>query len=370
MHRALRLLSLVLALVAAVVAGAAGPTHAASATTPDVVVSQVYAGGGNSGASYQNDFVELLNRGSAAVDLGGYTVQYATAAGTSWQVTALAGSLAAGHYYLVQLASSAAVGTALPTPDATGTTNLAATGGKVALVHGTTGLACGAAAGSCAGAADDLVGYGSATDYEGSGAAPALDSTHAAARAGAGCTDTNDNAADFTAVAPAPRNSASPAASCGGTSTPPPGSSATTSAAVTADVQPAIAIALDQPSLAFGAVATGTTPPRLLEHVTVTSNVATGYSLSVHRTAFTPADLPLGIGLTGPAGAQVPAAFGGGALVALPITPVADLLLGTTGAPTPASGDVWTASLGFTAPLPSVSPGRYQATVTFTAVGR
>ena len=73
----------------------------ASGASPDLVVSQVYAGGGNSGATYANDFVELFNRGSASVDLSGWSVQYATSSGTSWQVTALAGSLAPGHHYLV-----------------------------------------------------------------------------------------------------------------------------------------------------------------------------------------------------------------------------------------------------------------------------
>ena len=71
-----------------------------------VVVSQVYAGGGNSGASFTNDFVELFNAGSTAIDLDGWTIQYASAAGTTWQVTALAGSIAPGRHYLVQLASA------------------------------------------------------------------------------------------------------------------------------------------------------------------------------------------------------------------------------------------------------------------------
>src|SRR4051794_41964866 len=66
-----------LALCAALLLVAAGAQGASS----DVVVSQVYAGGGNSGASFTNDYVELLNRGSSAVDLSGWTVQYATAAG-------------------------------------------------------------------------------------------------------------------------------------------------------------------------------------------------------------------------------------------------------------------------------------------------
>jgi predicted extracellular nuclease len=174
MHRA-RLVLVLLAVVALLIAPAA---HSASA---DMVVSQVYGGGGNSGASFANDFVELFNRGSTSVDLGSWSIQYASASGTTWQVTALSGSVQPGRHFLVQLASAAAIGAALPTPDATGTSNLANTGGKVALVRSATALSCGASAGSCS--ADpsvvDLIGYGSATDYEGTGAALALNNTTA-----------------------------------------------------------------------------------------------------------------------------------------------------------------------------------------------
>jgi uncharacterized protein len=52
----------------------------------------------------------------------------------------------------------------------------------------------------------DLVGYGTANFFEGSGAAPGLGNTTAALRAGAGSTDTDNNAADFAAGAPTPRN--------------------------------------------------------------------------------------------------------------------------------------------------------------------
>src|SRR5437762_2316876 len=215
MHRVPVVLSFLLALVVAAVPAAVG-------ATPGVVVSQLYAGGGNSAASYTNDFVELFNPGSASVDLSGWTIQYSSSAGTSWQATPLSRSIAPGHYYLVQLASTAAVGAPLPAPDATGTTNLAASGGKVGLVSSTTLLTCGASAGSCSGAGglQDLIGYGSAADYEGTAAAPSLTSTTSAMRAAAGCTDTNDNAADFDAVTPAPRNSAATATACAGS--PPP----------------------------------------------------------------------------------------------------------------------------------------------------
>ena len=171
-------------LTALVFAAALLVAPAARSASSDMVVSQVYGGGGNSGATYANDFVELFNRGATAVDLGTWSIQYASATGTSWQVTPLSGSVQPGKYFLVQLASAAAVGAALPTPDATGTTNLANSGGKVAVVRSATALTCGASAGSCSADANvvDVIGYGAATDYEGTGAAPSLSNTTAAAR--------------------------------------------------------------------------------------------------------------------------------------------------------------------------------------------
>ncbi|WP_267103921.1 lamin tail domain-containing protein, partial [Xanthomonas sacchari] len=98
-----------------------------------VVISQVYGGGGNSGATYKSDFVELHNNGSEAVSLAGWSVQYASAAGSSWQVTTLSGSIAPGGYYLVKQADGSGGSTALPTPDATGTIAMSGSAGKIAL---------------------------------------------------------------------------------------------------------------------------------------------------------------------------------------------------------------------------------------------
>lgn len=196
----------------------------AAAVSPDVVISQVFGGGGNAGAPYTHDFVELFNRGTSSVSLSEMSVQYASATGTgnfsSNPVTPLAGSLAPGQRYLVQLAGGVN-GLPLPaTPDATGTANLSGTGGKVVLVGSTTGLACNGSAGQPCGAAQlalikDLVGYGTANFFEGAGAAPTLSSTTAAFRATGGCTDTDNNAADFTAATPSPGNSASTLTPCG-----------------------------------------------------------------------------------------------------------------------------------------------------------
>jgi hypothetical protein len=355
---------LLLALLAALVLF----PSAARASASGVVVSQIYGGGGNAGATFRNDYVELFNAGSGAVDLSGWTVQYATAAGTTWQTTALSGTIAPGHYSLVQLASNADVGAALPPADATGTTNLGGTSGKIAVVRGTAALSCGASAGTCSVASlvEDLVGYGSASDFEGAGSAASLSNSSAAVRANDGCTDTGDNAADFAAAAPTPRNSASPVRSCAGA--PSPGSPGSVS--VDLDVASILSVSLDRPSLSFGTFTVGDRPAALPERVTVSSNNATGYSLLVARTAFAPTDLPLALSATAPAGGALGDALNGGALVPIPISPATGLTIGTKAAPSAAAGDVWATNIGFASPLPLVATGRYRATVTFTAIAR
>ncbi|MDX6486131.1 MAG: uncharacterized protein QOF43_1284, partial [Gaiellaceae bacterium] len=261
----------------------------AHGATAGVAISQLYAGGGNAGATFLNDYAELVNRSSAPVSVSGWTLQYASAASTSWQAVPLSGTIRAGGYYLVKLASGGTVGAALPTADASGTANLAASGGKVALVRDATALTCGAAPGSCDGATliEDLVGYGAATDYEGAAPAAALGNSTALVRAGAGCLDTGANAADFAVADPLPRTSASIAATCA--TTVPVGTTA--SAGVTVDVQPVLSIALERTSVGFGATFPGDTPGPVSERVTVVSSDPAGYVLAVHRSAFVPADL-------------------------------------------------------------------------------
>jgi len=178
-----------------------------------VVISQIFGGGGNSGAPYRNDFIEIFNSGQSAVNLTGWSVQYAGATAISWSVTNLTPlTLAPGEYYLVQESSGGSSGAALPTPDATGTIAMAATAGKVALVKTTTALA-----GACNADPNivDEVGYGnSANCFRGTGPAPAPSNTTAALRSSNGCVDTQSNSADFTALAPNPRNRSSTARPC------------------------------------------------------------------------------------------------------------------------------------------------------------
>ncbi len=167
-----------------------------------VLISQIYGAGGNSGATLNSDYVELYNRGDTTVNLAGWTVQYASASGTTWQAATLSGSLAPGKYYLVKLAGGT-TGAALPTADATGSMNMSGSQGKVAL-RNTTTLFTGSTPIGQSGL-QDFVGFGNANAYEGA-AAPSPSSTTAIFRIGGGATDTGNNSADFTAAAPNPRN--------------------------------------------------------------------------------------------------------------------------------------------------------------------
>ena len=180
---------------------------AASSVQAQVVISQVYGGGGNSGATLKNDFIELRNNGPTAVDLTGWSVQYASSTGTTWNGrTNLSGSIPAGGFYLIQQAQGAGGTVDLPTPDATGTIAMAGTAGKVALSRSTTALtgACPTADANMV----DFVGFGSAANcFEGSAPTGTLSNTTAALRGGDGSIDTNNNGADFAVGAPNPRNS-------------------------------------------------------------------------------------------------------------------------------------------------------------------
>ena len=180
---------------------------------PVIVISQVYGGGGNAGATYRNDYVELFNRGAAPVDITGWSLQYAAATGSGWDFNKqpLAGTIAPGEYYLISLASGGANGAPLPTANVSGgLINMAAASGKIALVDNFEALA-----GTCPKFSvhlRDLVGYGSANCREGLAAAPgpagATVNTTAILRKLGGATDTDQNGNDFALGGPNPRQTA------------------------------------------------------------------------------------------------------------------------------------------------------------------
>ncbi len=195
-------------------------TTSSSTPTAGVVISQVYGGGGNTGATYNQDFVELFNAGTTTVDISGWSVQYASATGPTgagnWAVAAIPASttIAPGKYYLVALAT-AATGVALPAADLANTTiNLSGTAGKVALVNNSTALNGTTACSNVA--VVDVLGYGTtATCFETAFFnTTGIDNTKSMFRKNNGCLDDGNNSTDFEILAVAPRNSASAANSC------------------------------------------------------------------------------------------------------------------------------------------------------------
>jgi 5'-nucleotidase len=204
---------------AAVLAVAAGLAWVAPASAnpsgTGLVISEVYGAGGNAGAVYNADFVELYNPTSSAIVLTGDYVHYRSASGTSGGTPyALSGSVPAGGHYLIQMSAAGTTGAALPTPDAVAAPafNLAAAGGQVYLLSTSSPITT---TGDQAGAPGvvDMVGAATATSFETTATTSAATATSSLNRSAAGA-DSDNNTADFSLAAPSPQNA--------GPGTPPP----------------------------------------------------------------------------------------------------------------------------------------------------
>jgi hypothetical protein len=179
-----------------------------TSATAQVVINEVYGGGGNSGAPYSNDFIELYNNGTTPVNLTGWSVQYTSATGPSpvtanWAVTNLTGTIQPGGFFLIQQAAGTTPTTALPTPDVTGTIGMGSTAGKVILCNVTTPQTGTNPTGT---AIVDKVGYGATANSFETAPAPAPSNTTSISRTPIG-NDTDNNSTNFIASSPTPLNS-------------------------------------------------------------------------------------------------------------------------------------------------------------------
>jgi predicted extracellular nuclease len=200
--------STALALAATIPGGAllAAPAGANTSGT-GLVISEVYGAGGNSGAVYNADFVELYNPTNAAISVADHYIHYRSAAGTSGGTPfPLNGSVPAHGHYLIQMSTVGANGVALPTPD-TGPAgfSMAGSGGQVFLLDNSTAITT---SGNMAGVAHviDMVGQNTATSFE-TQAAQQIASTTSSLNRNATGTDTDNNSSDISLAAPSPENS-------------------------------------------------------------------------------------------------------------------------------------------------------------------
>jgi hypothetical protein len=182
----------------------------------NVVIAELYGGGGNSSAPYKKDYVVLFNLSSLPVDLSTWSIQYVSATGPGapptnpWSKVDLTGTIQPYRFFLVGISPEGINGVSLTSPDVNSTTiSAAATAGKIALLSSQT------LTGNVKKPTSNLVdfiGYGTTADErEGTTTTdntPAPSNTLAIKRKNV-FFDTDNNKSDFETSAPTPLNSSS-----------------------------------------------------------------------------------------------------------------------------------------------------------------
>lgn len=217
-----KLAPLVIAIITGLLITTAGPLALGQATADsNIRISQIYTRGGEPGAIYQNDFIELFNRGNSFVDINGWTLNIMSIEGSSTSVVGVrfvsntSIPIAPGAHVLFQFTGTGTNGQPVNGDFPIPFVNLGSTGGQITLLGKDQTLPAGCPASpDLTGAVVDLVGYGTATCSEG---APTIAPSAAKSllRIGGGCTDTNNNLADFSFADPTPRGLTSAATPCG-----------------------------------------------------------------------------------------------------------------------------------------------------------
>ena len=200
---------------------------AQSIANSDIRISQIYSRGGEASATFQNDYIELFNRGQTNVDINGWSLNIANFAGIPPNIQISSSAIrffnpagiimTPGSHLLIKFGGSGGNGQPLPTPDINlSPFPISDTGAQIALLDKDKTLPFGfcPAAPDLTGVVVDYVGYGIAICAEGTATlAPPPDK--ALLRVGGGCTDNNDNLADFSFATPNPRSRQDSVTPCG-----------------------------------------------------------------------------------------------------------------------------------------------------------
>ena len=168
----------------------------------DIVINEVYTGGGSgqATAAYKTDYIELFNTGLTAVDISGYRLDYGAAAQPAGNFPTIIGALPEGSsiagrgYFLVQTGSSGTGGADDPTPDAdynSGASLSNASGGLRLQDDSVTPVTL------------DIFGWGSTNNFEGEPESTPASVAISLQRLLDGV-DTNNNQLDFGQGAPTP----------------------------------------------------------------------------------------------------------------------------------------------------------------------
>jgi endonuclease G len=185
-----------------------GETGASSMVSPNLVISQFQT----SGATAEDEFIEIHNTSTSSVDLNGYKLVYRATSGTNdillaqWNTSVV---VPAGGYYLVAAdAYDGAANEDFTYFPAQCSCSMGAGGGGLAIRSGAVNT----------GTIIDSVGWGTATNAFIEGTKVIAPPTNGAqARSNNGCTDTDNNVNDFSILNPSiPRSAATSPFPCTG----------------------------------------------------------------------------------------------------------------------------------------------------------
>ena len=200
---------------------------AQSIADSNIRISQVYTRGGEAGSTFQNDFIELFNRGNVDVDINGWSLNIKNFSGTPPNIQISSTGIkffnpngiviGPGKHFLIKFGGSGTGGQSINNVDANlNPLPISDTGGEIALIakDQTLPFSYCPAAPDLTGVVVDYVGYGIAICYEKTVTLPP-GPDKALLRIGGGCTDNNDNLADFSFATPTPRWRSDAATPCG-----------------------------------------------------------------------------------------------------------------------------------------------------------
>jgi hypothetical protein len=190
------------------------PTGSPSNNT-NLRISQVYTRGGEAGATFQNDFVEVFNTSKSTIDINGWSLVFKTFEGSTEQSAGATFNssflVPPGTHLLVRLNGNGSNGQPVPGQLPVTNVSLGSTSGQIILLAPGQAVPTGCPIGT--NSFVDLVGYGSTQCAEGS-PAPVPPSNKSLMRLNNGCTDTDNNLSDFPLADPNPRQFTSPATPC------------------------------------------------------------------------------------------------------------------------------------------------------------
>ncbi|KAA8726938.1 ExeM/NucH family extracellular endonuclease [Corynebacterium phocae] len=177
--------------IAALVTSLTTPTAYAAPAGDSIVINEVHGGGGNSGALYDSDFIELYNPTDKPLSLAGTNIAYYDKQGALKESKRLPRvDIAPQGYFLIKGATGSGGEKGLPPADYDAGFSLAASYGSVTLSSEEAGII-------------DKVGYGASGLFE---SRPATGHSNAKSVSRTNGQDTDNNAADFQAGDPTPQN--------------------------------------------------------------------------------------------------------------------------------------------------------------------